>query len=75
MWSYYGSRLSRGKTHPSRIFQIKIRHGLEATLNIRANGYDWQLVEEIFAEAGYTTEARNVKRSLDLVRADAYKCP
>jgi FkbM family methyltransferase len=66
MWSYYGSRLSRGKTHPSRIFQIKIRHGVKATLNIRANGCDWRLVEEIFAEGGYTAEARNSKRILDL---------
>ena len=66
MWSYYASRLPGGNLRLSEVIRIRTRRGLEAILNLRTNGYDCRVVEEIFADGSYAIQAENVKRILDL---------
>src|ERR1017187_10064031 len=65
-WSYYASRIPGAQSRAAKCVQINVGNGMAARLFIRENGYDWALVEEIFADHVYRVEAENVKRVVDL---------
>lgn len=61
LWSYYGSRISAGARQ--KILRIPLKKG---AVYIRANGFDWSLVDEIFLRHIYDVELKGVGHILDL---------
>lgn len=68
LWSYYASRFPGAQVHDVRPVQITIGDGVGKghSLFIRNNGYDWDVVDEIFVRHAYRVDVPCVSRILDL---------
>jgi FkbM family methyltransferase len=68
LWSYYASRLSNGRARANELVQLLLGKGVGKglRLTIRTNGWDFRILEEIFAEGSYSVELDNVEHVLDL---------
>jgi FkbM family methyltransferase len=68
MWSYYGSRLPGAISHSisSTDIDVYVGGGLPVRIRIRINGFDYDVVEEVFAKGVYKEEITNVSRVIDL---------
>ena len=67
LWSYYGSRLPGALSRREQLVHVNIHNGKEALqLAIRINGYDYDVVDEIFARRCYDVGLSDVKTILDL---------
>jgi FkbM family methyltransferase len=64
-WSYYASRLPGAGSRATSCVEIGIP-AMALRLRIRNNGFDYDVVEEIFAQNAYKIALDNVKRVLDL---------
>jgi FkbM family methyltransferase len=67
-WSYYASRLPGAGSRATSCVEIDVRTGASNALRlrIRNNGFDYDVVEEIFARNAYKMDLENVSRVLDL---------
>src|SRR5258708_6408608 len=64
-WNYYASRLPGAGSRATSCVEIGIP-SMALRLRIRNNGFDYDVVEEIFARNAYKMGLDNVKRLLDL---------
>jgi FkbM family methyltransferase len=68
LWSYYASRLPGARSRADSRVHVTLGNGVGKglRLTIRANGWDFRILEEIFAEDEYSVNLDNVHRVLDL---------
>ncbi len=68
LWSYYASRLPGADSRATSRVEIGFRAGpaMDLRVQIRTNGIDYDVVEEIFARRAYKLDLENVRRVLDL---------
>jgi FkbM family methyltransferase len=64
-WSYYASRLPGAGSRATSCVEVGIP-AMALRLRIRNNGFDYDVVDEIFARNAYKMGLDNVKRVLDL---------
>ena len=67
LWSYYGSRFPGGASRSSSRVAVKVRsEKLPLTLALRVNGFDFDVLEEMFVDRVYEVAVSPVRRILDL---------
>jgi FkbM family methyltransferase len=68
LWCYYASRLPNARSRSDELVQLLLGSGVGKGLRlmIRTNGWDFRIVEEIFAQDAYHVNLDKVERVLDL---------
>ena len=67
LWSYYGPRLPLGAAQTTDLVDIVVRsQGKPLRLSVRTNGFDQDVVEEIFVSGCYQSDLKDAHTILDL---------